>query len=80
MGQNLAVSANLAKRTTSFNISFTEPYFFDSKWTSGGDVYSNSDAQTTAYKYRRFGFDGLVGYPIFDYTRLFLTYSFDDLI
>ena len=79
MGQNLAVSANLAKRTTSFNVSFTEPYFFDSKWTSGGDVYSNSDAQTTAYKYRRFGFDGRVGYPIFDYTRLFLTYSFDDL-
>ncbi|MFI5390174.1 MAG: outer membrane protein assembly factor BamA [Bacteriovoracales bacterium] len=79
MGQNLAVSANLAKRTTSFNVSFTEPYFFDSKWTSGGDAYSNSDAQTTAYKYRRFGFDGRVGYPIFDYTRLFLTYSFDDL-
>lgn len=79
LGQNLAVSANLAKRTSSFNISFTEPYFFDSKWTSGGDVYSASDSETTSYKYGRFGFDGRVGYPIFDYTRLFFTYSFDDL-
>lgn len=79
MGQNLAVAANLAKKTSSFNISFTEPYFFDSKWTSGGDIYSNSDSQTTSYKYKRFGFDGRVGYPIFDYTRLFFTYSFDDL-
>jgi outer membrane protein insertion porin family len=79
MGQNLAVSLNLAKKTTSFNISFTEPYFFDSKWTSGGDVYSNSDNQTTSYKYSRYGFDARVGYPVWDYTRLFFTYSFDDL-
>ena len=31
-----------------------------------------------SFSYEKHGFDVRVGYPIFDYTRLFLTYRYED--
>ncbi|WP_372652451.1 outer membrane protein assembly factor BamA [Halobacteriovorax sp.] len=78
LGQNLSFSLNIADSNKTFNIGFTEPYLFDTKWTAGGDIFVTSNSQSTSYDYERKGFDVRVGYPIFEYTRLFVTYKFED--
>ncbi|WP_127718038.1 outer membrane protein assembly factor BamA [Halobacteriovorax sp. HLS] len=78
LGQNLSFSLNIADNNRTFNIGFTEPYLFDSKWTAGGDIFVTRDSQSISYDYKREGFDIRVGYPIFEYTRLFMTYKFED--
>ena len=36
-----------------------------------------NDQRSTAYKKKQMGFDSRVGYPIFEYTQLFLTYKLE---
>ncbi len=76
-GQNLAFSLTWSDTNKTFNIGFTEPYLFDTKWTAGGDIFSQNNESSSSYSYKRDGFDLRVGYPIFDYTRLFVTYKLE---
>ncbi|MCK5882138.1 MAG: outer membrane protein assembly factor BamA [Bacteriovoracaceae bacterium] len=77
-GQNLSFSLSLASTDQTFNVGFTDPYFLDSKWTAGGDIFRNNNSQSYAYSYKRQGFDLRIGYPIMKYTRLFATYKFEE--
>jgi len=79
LGQNLAVSANYSKKTSSFNINFTDPYFFDTKWVFGFDLFSQDDNQSRNYRYKKKGGDLRIGYPIIDYTRLYFSYLYENL-
>ena len=79
LGQNLAVSANYSKKTSSFNINFTDPYFLDTKWVFGFDLFSQDDNQSRSYRYKKKGGDLRIGYPIIDYTRLYFSYLYEDL-
>ncbi len=78
LGQQLSFTTNLAKEQKSFSISFTEPYFRDTKWTTGGELFKNENQQLAAYDYKKQGFALRVGYPIFDYTRIFTTYKLEE--
>lgn len=78
LGQNLSFSLSLASNDQRFNLGFTEPYLFDTKWTAGGDIFRTKNEQSVSFSYLKQGFDLRVGYPIFDYTRLFVTYKFED--
>lgn len=78
LGQNLSFSMSLADTNQTFNLGFTEPYFMDTKWTTGFDVFVVSNTTSDSFSYRRKGFDIRVGYPIFDYTRLFVTYKLEE--
>ncbi len=78
LGQNLSFSLSLSNTNQTFNVGFTEPYLFDSKWTAGGDIFRTENSTSSSYEYKKRGFDLRVGYPIFDYTRLFGTYKFED--
>lgn len=80
LGQQLSFSTNLAKETQNFSLSFTEPYFMDSKWTLGGEVFKTVDTQLDSYDYKKHGFAARVGYPIFEYTRLYTTYKLEETI
>ena len=77
-GQNLSLSLSLSKVNKTYNLGFTEPYLYDSKWTAGGDIYSQNNNASSSLSYKRQGFDLRLGYPIFEYTRLFGTYKFED--
>jgi len=79
LGQNLAVSANYSKKTSSFNVNFTDPYFLDTKWVFGFDIFSQDDNQSKSYRYKKKGGNLRIGYPIFDYTRLYFSYLYEDL-
>ena len=78
LGQNLSFSLSLSDTNQTFNLGFTEPYLFDTKWTAGGDIFKTKNETSDAFSYKKEGFDLRVGYPIFDYTRLFATYKFED--
>ena len=79
-GQNLTLSLNISDVNKTYNLGFTEPYLNDSLWTAGGDVYSQNNTASRSLAYKRQGFNFRVGYPIFDYTRLFATYKYEDTL
>jgi len=78
LGQNLSFSLSLSNINQNFNLGFTEPYLFDSLWTGGGDIFHRKTQNiNTGFSWLNTGFNLRVGYPIFDYTRLFLSYKLE---
>ena len=75
-GQILALKGQLGTKTTRFTLSFTEPWFLDIPLSAGADVYN------WAYDFATYDKDSVgaklrLGYPLFDFTRGNLTYTYD---
>ncbi|MBY0518042.1 MAG: outer membrane protein assembly factor BamA [Bacteriovoracaceae bacterium] len=77
-GQNINFNLSLASNQQIYNLGFTEPYLFDTKWTAGADYFRTSSNFIRSFSYQKHGFDVRVGHPVYDYTRLFLTYRYED--
>jgi len=73
LGQNLNLNISLSDVQQTYNLGFTEPYFNDSLWTTGADVYKTQNSLISSFRSEKYGGDIRVGYPIFEYTRLFGT-------
>lgn len=73
LGQNLNLNISLSDVQQTYNLGFTEPYFNDTLWTTGADVYKTQNALISSFRSEKYGGDIRVGYPIFEYTRLFGT-------
>jgi outer membrane protein insertion porin family len=78
MGQNINMNLSYAQQQQIYNVGFTEPYFLDTQWTTGADYYQTLSFFIRSFAYRKHGGDVRVGHPIFEYTRLFLTYRYED--
>jgi outer membrane protein insertion porin family len=78
MGQNINLNLSYSNRQQIYNLGFTEPYLFDTKWTAGSDYYQTVSYFIRSFAYKKHGGDLRVGHPIADYTRLFLTYRYED--
>lgn len=78
LGQNLNFNLSYSTRQQIYNVGFTEPYLFDTKWTAGVDYYQTVSYFIRSFSYRKHGGDLRVGHPVFEYTRLFLTYRYED--
>jgi len=75
-GLVLQLKAELGGSTSRYTLSFTDPWLFDIPLSAGFDVYNwNKDYDTYDKKSRGGGIR--VGYPIFDFTRLYLNYFYD---
>lgn len=79
LGQNLNFSLSISGGQQIYNLGFTEPYFLDTLWTAGGDIFKTANSFISAYSMQKKGFDLRVGYPLSDYTRAFLTYKMEDI-
>ncbi|MEK6624336.1 MAG: outer membrane protein assembly factor BamA, partial [Bdellovibrionota bacterium] len=77
-GQNLSFGLSLSSTNKTYNVGFTEPYLFDTKWTAGFDIYSQNNEASSSFSYKRNGVDLRVGHPIAEYTRIYLTYRIED--
>lgn len=79
-GQDLRFQAQVSadRATRSFSLGFTDPYAWDSKWSAGSDVYYNSSVLPDRYNENRRGVSPRLGYPIGDYTRLYLGYKLEE--
>jgi outer membrane protein insertion porin family len=78
LGQNINLNLSYSAGQQIYNLGFTEPYLFDSRWTAGADYYQTVSFFIRSFAYRKHGGDIRVGHPIFEYTRLFLTYRYED--
>ncbi|WPU64681.1 outer membrane protein assembly factor BamA [Peredibacter starrii] len=78
LGQNINMNLSYSNRQQIYNVGFTEPYLFDTKWTAGADYYQTVSYFIRSFVYKKHGGDVRVGHPIFEYTRLFLTYRYED--
>ena len=78
LGQNINANLSYSDKQQIYNLGFTEPYLFDTKWTAGADYYQTVSYFIRSFAYRKHGGDVRVGHPIFEYTRLFLTYRYED--
>lgn len=77
-GQNLGASLNLSNTGSYYSLSFTEPYFNDTLWSVGGDIYQSANTGRRDYDEDHRGGAIRFGHPIAEYTRGFLRYKYDD--
>ncbi|MFH0994129.1 MAG: outer membrane protein assembly factor BamA [Pseudomonadota bacterium] len=75
-GQLLQLKAQIGGQTTRYTLSFTEPWLFDIPLSAGFDLY-NQNRNYDSYKLNAVGGVIRFGYPIYDYTRLYLAYGYD---
>ena len=76
MGLKASASAAIGGKSNTYSLGLTDPYFMDTKWTIGGDVY-RSERDYTDYSRRLIGFDFKAGYPITDYVSVFSMYKYE---
>ncbi len=76
-GQTVSFQAQYAadRLQKSFNLGFTEPYTFDSLWSTGFDLFLINYRIPDRYVLRKLGFDIRVGRPITDDISAFITYK-----
>ena len=74
--QTLALKGQLGAKTAKYTLSFTEPWLFDIPLSAGADVY-NWNYSFSTYDKDSIGGNLRLGYPLIDYTRISLTYTYD---
>ncbi len=74
--QTLALKGQLGAKTRKFTLSFTEPWLFDIPLSAGVDIY-NWNYNYSTYDKDSIGGKLRFGYPVIDFTRINLTYTYD---
>ena len=76
LGLKANLSASFGGTSKTYALGLTDPYFLDSKWTLGGDIY-RSERNYTDYYRRLTGADIKGGYPITDILSTFVMYKYE---
>jgi outer membrane protein insertion porin family len=78
LGQSLEAKIDAAKNRQDYKISLTDPYFQDTKWSAGFDIFYIENKARTSYDIRKTGGNVRFGHPIYgDYTRAYIRYKLD---
>ncbi len=75
-GQILKLKGELGGVTNRYTLSFTEPWLFDIPLSAGFDLYK-WDTDYNSYDKNSEGGSVRFGYPVFDFTRLYLSYKYE---
>ncbi|HEY8271691.1 MAG TPA: outer membrane protein assembly factor BamA [Pseudobdellovibrionaceae bacterium] len=76
-GQNLGASLNISDTGSYYNFTFTEPYFQDTLWSLGSELYQSIDSGRSDYDEKRTGGALSLGHPIGEDWRGILRYKLD---
>ncbi len=76
LGLKANLSASIGGSSQTYALGLTDPYFMDTKWTLGGDIY-RSERDYTDYTRRLVGGDIKGCYPINDFIGTFLMYKYE---
>jgi len=76
LGLKANLSASLGTKTQFYNLGITDPYFMDSRWTVGADVY-RTQRDYIDYTRRATGGDIKAGYPISDELSTLWVYTYE---
>lgn len=77
-GQNLGVSLNISEFGSFYNLSFTDPYFNDTLWSFGVDLYQSANNVRLDYNENHTGAAIRLGHPVAEFTRAFLRYKWNN--
>lgn len=75
-GQKLGVNIDLSKRQQIYKFSFTEPYFMDTEWSTGFDLYQTLRT-STEYDETKTGGNLSLGHPLAPYLQGYIRYKLD---
>jgi len=75
-GHILQLKAEVGGSTNRYTFSFTEPWLFDIPLSAGFDMY-NWERDYDTYDKDSKGGGIRFGYPVYDFTRLYTSYSYD---
>jgi outer membrane protein insertion porin family len=78
-GETFAVNLQKGSRARQYQVSFSEPYLLDRPITVGTDVYARQFIYDFQYTQDAKGTNFVLGFPLADYTRLFMTYSYEKI-
>ncbi|MFA7060558.1 MAG: outer membrane protein assembly factor BamA [Pedobacter sp.] len=76
LGLKANLSASIGGKSQTYAIGLTDPYFLDTKWTVGADIF-RSERDYTDYSRRLTGGDIKAGYPINDFVGTFFMYKYE---
>lgn len=76
LGLKANLSASFGGNSQTYAVGLTDPYFLDTKWTIGADVY-RSERDYSDYSRRLTGGDIKAGYPISDFVGTFFMYKYE---
>lgn len=78
LGQALEARIDAAKNRQEYKLSLTDPYFQDTVWSAGFDVFYIENQERITYDIRKSGGNIHFGHPVYgDYTRAYIKYKID---
>lgn len=77
LGLKATLAASLGGSSQTYNLGLTDPYFLDSRWTVGADLY-RSERDYTDFSRRLTGGDVKAGYPLSDTLSTFWIYKYEE--
>ena len=78
-GESLTVSLQGGSRAQNYQVAFTEPFLFDRNITGGVDVFKRQLNYINQFTQSSVGGNLLFGFPVADFSRLFLSYSYEQV-
>ena len=76
-GETFSVNVQAGTLAQNYQVAFTEPYLFDRAITGGVDVFKRRLDYQRQFTQSSWGGNIIFGFPIHDFTRLFLNYSYE---
>jgi outer membrane protein insertion porin family len=77
-GRKAGLSIDFSKNQSLFNLNFTEPYFLDTDWSLGFDLYQ-SKRILQEYQETKKGGAVRIGHPLAPYLRGFVRYKLEEI-
>lgn len=76
-GQDIRLQTQYAadRLSKTFNLGFTDPYAFDTRWSMGGELIYTNMPIPEQYLIRKMGFNIHFGYPLAEFVNAFITYK-----
>ena len=78
-GESLSVSLQAGDRSQNYQLGFTEPFLFDRNITGGINVYKRALQFIGYYTQKATGGNLTFGFPVADFSRMFLVYSYEQV-
>jgi outer membrane protein insertion porin family len=74
-GESATFSVLAGRRAKNYQVAFTEPFLFDRPITAGIDLFKRELRYIYAYTQASSGGNAVFGFPVADFSRMFLNYS-----
>jgi outer membrane protein insertion porin family len=78
-GETLSLGLQAGSRSQNYQLAFTEPFLFDRPITGGFDIFKREIRYISQFTQASIGTNLVLGFPLADFTRMFLNYSYEDV-